>query len=64
METIKVNVDATIFRDPTAYGVGLIARDSKGELVHAHLSYYLGEISPETAEALAIKEALSWIMKN
>ncbi|KAL8103332.1 hypothetical protein AgCh_027775 [Apium graveolens] len=64
MVTIKVNVDAATFRDPAAYGVGLIARDSKGELVHGHSSYYLGEISPETTEALAIEEALSWIMEN
>lgn len=57
MVTIKVNVDAAIFKDPAAFGVGLIARDSSGQLVHAHSSYYRGEISPESAEALAIKEA-------
>ncbi|KAL8120232.1 hypothetical protein AgCh_017395 [Apium graveolens] len=64
MVTIKVNVDAAIFKDPSAYSIGLIARDSSGQLVHAHSSYYRGEISPENAKVLAIKEALSWLKQQ
>ncbi|KAL8114965.1 hypothetical protein AgCh_021696 [Apium graveolens] len=64
MVTIKVNVDAAIFKDPSAFGVGLIARDSRGELMYACSTYYKDDVSPELAEVLAIKEALSWIMEQ
>lgn len=64
MVTIKVNVDAAIFKDPSAFGVGLIARDSRGELMYAHSTYYRDDVSPELAKVMAIKEALSWIMKQ
>lgn len=58
---IKVSVDAAIFAEEEVFGFGLVARDSDGTLVQAVSKRHTGVISPEKAEALAIKEALSWI---
>lgn len=59
--TIKATVDAALFEEQPAYGIGLVARDAEGELVQATALYCEGVTSPVLAEALAIKEALSWI---
>lgn len=58
---MKISVDATTFSEHNAYGFGLVARDDKGELIHARTKCSFGLISSYMAEALAIKEALSWI---
>ena len=62
MNTIKVSVDAAMFSENDAYGIGLVARNSDGEVVHAQTWRYWGRTTPEFAEGLAIKEALSWCM--
>lgn len=59
--TIKVSVDAAIFAEREEYGFGLIARDSEGELRQAETKIFKGIVSSVVAEAMAIKEALSWI---
>ncbi|XP_074336620.1 uncharacterized protein LOC141673779 [Apium graveolens] len=56
-----VSVDAAIFAEEGAFGSGLVARDYEGRLVEAETKLHYGMASPEKAEVMAIKEALSWI---
>ncbi|XP_073120318.1 uncharacterized protein [Henckelia pumila] len=57
----KCNVDAALFENPPRMGFGCIVRDHLG-LVSASIHGVLpGSFSPSTAEALGIREALSWI---
>ncbi|XP_074363934.1 uncharacterized protein LOC141704624 [Apium graveolens] len=48
----------------TIKGVGIVARDSAGELVQAKSRLYQGNVAPELAEIIAIKEALSWVKER
>lgn len=59
--TIKVNVDAAIFKEENSYGFGYVARDHTGRVLGARAASYPGVISAELAEAIGCKEALSWI---
>lgn len=63
-ETIKVNVDATIFEDQGAIGFGMIARDSKVEFVIAGTCLKQSMATPELEEDMVTKEALSWIKRQ
>ncbi|KAL8104572.1 hypothetical protein AgCh_028691 [Apium graveolens] len=58
---VKVSVDEAVFEDRDAVGFGLIARGSDGRLITAKSIVHPHLVSPVTAEAIAIKEALSWI---
>ncbi|XP_063939145.1 uncharacterized protein LOC135148333 [Daucus carota subsp. sativus] len=58
---VKVSVDAAVFNDRDAVGFGLIARGTDGRLITAKSIVHPHLVSPVTAEAMAIKEALSWI---
>ncbi|XP_074377941.1 uncharacterized protein LOC141719459 [Apium graveolens] len=55
-------VDAAIFENNSAFGIGLVARDSAGGLLQARTKKFQGQARAEFAEAIAIKEALSWCM--
>lgn len=57
---IKVSVDAATFTEHGAFGIGLAARNSSGEIVHAQTRRFWGMNQADFAEAIAIKEALSW----
>ncbi|XP_063936224.1 uncharacterized protein LOC135147255 [Daucus carota subsp. sativus] len=57
---VKVSVDAAIFPEHNACGLGAIARDSEGMMVYARTCRYWGRVAPEFAETMAVKEALSW----
>lgn len=59
--TIKVNIDAAIFEKSRSYCVSMVAHDHRGELVTATSSCRKGHIAPELAEAIRIKEVLSWV---
>ncbi|KAL8124124.1 hypothetical protein AgCh_011939 [Apium graveolens] len=61
IEYMKISADAAVFNEYNSTGLGLIARDDNGELIQARTQYKAGMISSTMAEALAIKEALSWI---
>ncbi|XP_074346913.1 uncharacterized protein LOC141685724 [Apium graveolens] len=61
MDHMKISVDAAIFPEHNAYGVGFVVRNDRGELVQARTKCSTGLDSPYMAEAIAIKEALSWI---
>lgn len=57
---VKVNVDAAIFGDTGTFGIGGVIRDANGRLVRAMCKQELGSWSPREAEALSLKEVLSW----
>ncbi|XP_073153987.1 uncharacterized protein [Henckelia pumila] len=59
--SLKCNVDAALFENPPRMGFGCILRDHLGLVVAAIHGVILGSFSPSTAEALGIREALSWI---
>ncbi|XP_074374595.1 uncharacterized protein LOC141715006 [Apium graveolens] len=64
IDIIKVSVDAAIFKDREEFGFGLVARDHLGGLIKAKSVLRKWVSSPETAEAMAVKEALSWIKQE
>ena len=59
--SVKVTVDAALFSESSSYGVGLLARDDEGQVVEGRSEVFEGVVRPEFAEAVAVKEALSWI---
>lgn len=59
-----MTTDAATFSEQCAYVFALIVRDSNGELIQAKSGSKQGTVSSDYAEALAIKEALSWIKLN
>uniref|UniRef100_A0A803Q9L8 Reverse transcriptase domain-containing protein n=1 Tax=Cannabis sativa TaxID=3483 RepID=A0A803Q9L8_CANSA len=61
---IKVNVDGATFAEQKSFGWGFVARDHDGSFLKAHQSSKLGLVRADIAEAVAIKEALSWIKAN
>ncbi|KAL8157353.1 hypothetical protein AgCh_002161 [Apium graveolens] len=56
-----ITVDATIFKDKGCSGIGIVARAQGGYLLQARTKLYSEVLHPSLAEALAIKEALSWM---
>ncbi|KAJ8753622.1 hypothetical protein K2173_022863 [Erythroxylum novogranatense] len=58
---VKINVDAVTVVDGSSTGYGCIARDSSGLVLRVRIGRLEGAFRPKIAEALAIKEALSWI---
>ena len=60
MNTIKINVDATLFDDENCFGFGCVARDHSGRLLGAKAASKIGKTSADLAEVIAVKEALSW----
>ncbi|XP_074374105.1 uncharacterized protein LOC141714486 [Apium graveolens] len=56
---IKVNVDAAVFQD--SIGCGAVIRDAQGVFMGAFCKKVEGAWRPREAEAIALKEALSWI---
>jgi ribonuclease HI len=56
---VVINVDAALFKDTARMGVGVVIRDHRGEFLSA-CSQVLDEVtSPEIAEALAIRCAIT-----
>lgn len=58
---IKVNVDAVIFESPNCYSYAVVARGQEGEFIEALSIYKEGKVTPEVAEGIDIREALSWV---
>lgn len=58
---IKVNTGAALFEESNSYSYSMIARDSNGQLVEEASSCKHGNMALDMAEAIAIREALSWI---
>lgn len=58
---IKVSVDASTFQEFNTSGIGMVARDASGDLMLARIVYIASLNSAEMIEAMAFKEALSWV---
>lgn len=56
---MKVNTDAAVFQDGSV-GVGAVIRNAHGEFVAARCRRIKGAWNPREAEAIGLKEALSW----
>lgn len=61
---IKINVDAAIFSAFGTFSVAGIAKDSDGVLIEAFSKCQIGQLAPELAEAIGIKEAIIWIKRK
>ena len=59
--TIKINTYAATFSNPGQFSFALVARDHTGSLQEARSFCRTGTVQPEIAEAMGIREALSWI---
>ncbi|KAK1367227.1 hypothetical protein POM88_042788 [Heracleum sosnowskyi] len=59
-ESIKINTDVAMFAETGCYSLAFVARDFNGELVWARACCGAGLTQPEVAEAIGLKEALSW----
>lgn len=57
---VKITCDAAIFEELGISGAGLIARDHDGTLISAKSKTTPEVLKPVLAEAIAVKEALSW----
>lgn len=57
---VKINMDAAIFADIRTIGIGGIIRDANGKFLKAICKKVEGSWSPREAEALSLKEILSW----
>uniref|UniRef100_A0A803NG08 RNase H type-1 domain-containing protein n=1 Tax=Cannabis sativa TaxID=3483 RepID=A0A803NG08_CANSA len=62
--TIKINVDASIFEDQNRYGFGWVARNNEGRLLWAKNGSRWGKVSAEFVEAMGLKEVLSWLKER
>uniref|UniRef100_A0A803PEK6 Reverse transcriptase domain-containing protein n=1 Tax=Cannabis sativa TaxID=3483 RepID=A0A803PEK6_CANSA len=59
--SVKINVDAALFESNHSFGFGMVLRDSRGVLVHGRTILKQGDVNPALAEAMGVREALSWI---
>ncbi|XP_019195631.1 PREDICTED: uncharacterized protein LOC109189292 [Ipomoea nil] len=58
---LKMNVDAAINIQEAAMGLGSVIRDEDGKFIAARGEQWKGLFAPREAEAIAIREALSWL---
>ena len=61
---LKINVDAALFSEASTYSFVCVARDDQGHFIEATTCCRQGVVSPELAEAMGVREALSWIKKK
>uniref|UniRef100_A0A803R262 RNase H type-1 domain-containing protein n=1 Tax=Cannabis sativa TaxID=3483 RepID=A0A803R262_CANSA len=61
IRVVKVNVDAAFFEDESRFGFGMVARDHMGRFLDACCQLFIGQQNVAAAEALGVKEALSWV---
>lgn len=58
---VKLNVDATFNRETKSMGLGCVLRDAEGNFVSARSLQWKGLFLVKEAEALGIRDALSWV---
>uniref|UniRef100_A0A803NX02 RNase H type-1 domain-containing protein n=1 Tax=Cannabis sativa TaxID=3483 RepID=A0A803NX02_CANSA len=61
VDSIKVNVNTTLFEDFNCYGFNFVARDDKGFFVEGCTKLIHGLVSPTLVEEMDIRETLNWI---
>lgn len=64
LNRVKVNTDAAIFDHLNRFSHALVVRDHNGNLLEAKSICYQGTVSPDLAEAMGIREALSWVKSS
>ncbi|KAL8131281.1 hypothetical protein AgCh_007272 [Apium graveolens] len=63
-EYMKISADAATFLEYNASGLAFVVRDDHGELLQAHTKLLPGLVSAAMAEAVVIKEVISWIKRT
>ncbi|XP_074378135.1 uncharacterized protein LOC141719654 [Apium graveolens] len=58
---IKINIDAACCRDSEYIRVGCVVHNDKGEFLRARSNIIRNRGQPREAEAVSLKEALSWM---
>lgn len=58
---LKCNIDASIISRERKAGIGCVLRNHLGEFIAAGQNVFLGLEDPSLAEAMAVREALSWV---
>ncbi|XP_062104476.1 uncharacterized protein LOC133815682 [Humulus lupulus] len=61
---VKVNYDAAIFALENKFGIGWLARNHDGDLIEVVSLNRLGILEPLLAEAIGMKEVLSWLKRK
>ncbi|KAL2487988.1 uncharacterized protein Fot_41280 [Forsythia ovata] len=59
--SLNLNTDAAIFENQRKTGLGLVIRDYLGSFVATRVVPVQGIVDPLIAEALRVREGLSWI---
>ncbi|XP_074325881.1 uncharacterized protein LOC141663935 [Apium graveolens] len=57
---VKVNVNAAIFQDGSI-GIRCVIRDSQGQFLYARNRRIVGAWQPREAEAISLREAMTWV---
>ncbi|KAJ8768599.1 hypothetical protein K2173_022721 [Erythroxylum novogranatense] len=55
-------VDGAIFVEKCLYSYGVVRHDREGNFVRALSSHFVGWCSPDVVEAMALWEALTWVL--
>lgn len=61
---MSCNVDAAVFTSEGRCSFGCVLRNDQGVFVAGFGGSYAGVVNPKHAEALAFKEALSWLKRK
>ncbi|XP_074342024.1 uncharacterized protein LOC141679422 [Apium graveolens] len=59
--SVKINTDVAIFEENSNFSFAFVVRDHRGSLIEVRTRCLRGSPNPDLAEALGIREALSWI---
>ncbi|XP_060959242.1 uncharacterized protein LOC115700001 [Cannabis sativa] len=62
--SVKINVDATLFEDGARAGVGVVARDNKGLFIEGFTKVFNEALDLALVEAMGVREALSWLKEK
>lgn len=62
--SVKIIVDPAFFGNNGTYSHACVAGDAAGEFIEAKSCCREGSPAPELAEAMGVREALSWIKKK
>ena len=58
----KVNVDASVYEGSSSFKIGMVLRDDRGNFNAGIQSCMAGVVTSMEAEAIAVHEALCWIV--
>ncbi|XP_074342936.1 uncharacterized protein LOC141680672 [Apium graveolens] len=62
--TVKINCDAATFEDSNCYSSTFVVRNDRGEVLKARSKCRVGSTGPDSAEAMEVREALSWTQES